>query len=339
MKENISISIVIPVYNIEKYIHKCLTSAVNQTFSAYEVIVILDGPTDGSSEICKRISLEHSEVKIIEQENRGLAAARNQGIRCASGDYIYFIDGDDYILPDTLESFVKLIQTYGKADYIHGRMSGFYENEEQLDQDTYYLDNVWLPGGGDGQSAFVTILKHQNHLKMGVRGLYRRQFLLENHLFFLEKKGSWPEDEEWTVRVFYFAKKVIGNKNACYCYRYNRPGSEMSKLGTLSAAREHINIYSGWMKLSYRPGADPEFADVLRAEAGRRFFWCTLRYTGILKGEELREFINAADGHTGMLSFFRSPKMHTRVFVRMIRILGLRYSYPLIKFMMKLIIK
>ena len=91
------VTIVVPVYNVEKYIERCLNSRIGQTYNNLEILVVNDGTEDKSMEICKRIQLKDSRIKIINQKNAGLSAARNTGIRNASGKYICFIDSDDFV--------------------------------------------------------------------------------------------------------------------------------------------------------------------------------------------------------------------------------------------------
>jgi glycosyltransferase involved in cell wall biosynthesis len=91
------ISIVVPVYNSEKYLEKCLVSLINQTYKNIEIIVINDGSTDGSLDIAKQLAKRDSRVKVYSKKNGGLSSARNHGIEKASGEYIGFVDSDDYI--------------------------------------------------------------------------------------------------------------------------------------------------------------------------------------------------------------------------------------------------
>ena len=110
IKNNPAISIIIPVYNVEKYLTDCLDSVINQTFKNYEIICINDGSTDNSGEILKKYQNQYPQIKIIEQKNQGLAAARNQGLNNTKGNYFFFLDSDDYIHPQTLELLYYMIQ-------------------------------------------------------------------------------------------------------------------------------------------------------------------------------------------------------------------------------------
>lgn len=106
------ISIIIPVYNTEKYIERCLQSVLAQTYQQFEIIIVDDGSTDGSIEICKKYALKISKIKIVQIKNSGQSVARNVGIKNASGDYICFVDSDDWIDCFLLEKAVSCFQLY-----------------------------------------------------------------------------------------------------------------------------------------------------------------------------------------------------------------------------------
>ena len=92
-----SISIIVPVYNVEKYLKKCIDSILNQSFQNFELILVDDGSTDSSGEICDEYALKDRRVLVIHKENEGLSSARNEGIKASSAEYVGFVDSDDYI--------------------------------------------------------------------------------------------------------------------------------------------------------------------------------------------------------------------------------------------------
>ena len=99
------VSVIVPVYNVENYIAKCLDSLVNQTLKDIEIIVINDGSPDNSEEIIKKAQEKYKNIIYLKKENGGVSSARNYGLKKATGEYIYFLDGDDYLLNDALENF------------------------------------------------------------------------------------------------------------------------------------------------------------------------------------------------------------------------------------------
>ena len=103
----IKISVVVAIYNVEKYLEKCIQSIIFQTYKNIEIILVNDGSTDNSLNICKKYKSEDSRIIIINQENQGVSVARNNGIDRASGEYILFVDGDDYLRTDIIEKLLN----------------------------------------------------------------------------------------------------------------------------------------------------------------------------------------------------------------------------------------
>ena len=112
MYNKLLISVIIPVYNVEIYIKKCIDSVLNQTFQNFEIILIDDGSTDNSGRICNEYVLKDNRIKVIHQNNAGLSAARNKGIDVSSGNYICFLDSDDWYSNNALEEFINLVINY-----------------------------------------------------------------------------------------------------------------------------------------------------------------------------------------------------------------------------------
>ena len=102
-------SVIVPIYNIEKYIRRCIDSVLLQSFTDFELILVDDGSPDSCGAICDEYAKKDERIKVIHQENGGLVSARQAGIKAASGDYIFHLDGDDAVLPDALESAYKII--------------------------------------------------------------------------------------------------------------------------------------------------------------------------------------------------------------------------------------
>ena len=107
MSKDIKVSVIVPVYNAEKYIKRCLDSILAQSYRYFEVLLIDDGSTDNSGKICDEYALNDNRIRVIHKENSGVSATRNIGITEAKGDYIAFVDSDDYIRSDMFEKMVK----------------------------------------------------------------------------------------------------------------------------------------------------------------------------------------------------------------------------------------
>ena len=132
------ISVVVPVYNVEKYIDRCLNSIINQTYRKLEIIIVNDGSTDNSRKIIDKFSKMDSRIIVIDKNNGGLSEARNVGINAATGDYITFIDSDDFVSYDYIEYLYSLIEKY-KVKVA----SSFYQiisSEDEIKTNEEYID-------------------------------------------------------------------------------------------------------------------------------------------------------------------------------------------------------
>ena len=143
------ISIIIPVYNVEDYVQKCLESIAAQTYTNFECIVIDDGSTDRSGEICDSFCATDSRFRVIHQENKGLGFARNTRLDNAKGEYIQFVDSDDWILPETFETALRLISS-GPYDWV---AYGFVRANEDGNQRTTSSGVINASGPLSGEDA------------------------------------------------------------------------------------------------------------------------------------------------------------------------------------------
>ena len=208
-------SIIIPVYNVEKYLEHCLYSVLNQTFTDFEVICVNDGSTDGSLAVlhdCEQKFLSADfPFSIINQENAGLSDARNTAIRAAKGDYIFLLDSDDWIAENTLEILNKNIDN---QDFIVFNGERFFEDGRTEKPDKGILETKLT--GWEYYNKYA-LKSRKFHFVCAVLRLYRREFLIENELFF--KKGIYHEDNLFTPLCCYYAENVKVIPDILYIYR------------------------------------------------------------------------------------------------------------------------
>lgn len=204
------ISIIVPVYNVEQYLSKCLHSLINQTFHNIQIILIDDGSTDRSSQMCNQYALSDDRVKVVHKKNGGLSDARNRGLIEACGEYILFVDSDDYVELNTCEKFCEIIDRGGKPDIITGEAKRILGNCTTMYK--YY------PFGQILKGTEVLKIQLQNNLWRieAWLNLYRRNFLIENNLLF--KFGILHEDINWTPQVFLKAQSIVYGGNYFYNY-------------------------------------------------------------------------------------------------------------------------
>ena len=218
-----SISVVVAVYNIEDYICECVDSIINQTIQPEEIILVDDGSTDRSSALCDEYAEKNTNIRVIHQKNAGLSAARNTGIEHAQGVWVYFVDGDDILAPDVIESFLAVLTAHeGDVEFIQGRMTWFVDGSNNFKPDEVYIPDEWTYFA-KSQLVMARMLEEKGAFRMGIRGLYRRNFLIQNDLMFVP--GLYSEDQEWTPRLFSLDVKMGSNENPGYLYREGRAGS------------------------------------------------------------------------------------------------------------------
>ena len=226
----IKFTIIIPVYNVEKYLQECLESIYKIKLDNKEIILVNDGSTDNSLKILEKYKEKYSyQTKLITQENQGLSEARNTGIRNASGEYILFIDSDDFIEPKVTEEFFKTAYSY-KTDILIGDYLEYFSDEDIRKRKHYSLSNKIEK---DGLFFIENGVKNKCFEVVACKNIYRRKFLIENNLFF--KKGLLHEDILFTLIAFYYAKKVrYFNDKEFYYYRKNNTSSIMNKISKVN---------------------------------------------------------------------------------------------------------
>ena len=322
MDLDIKFSVVIPMYNTVNYVSACIDSVISQTYPAFEIILVNDGSTDGSDKVCEDYKNKYDNIIVVHKENGGSSSARNVGIRIARGDYIYFIDSDDLVKQNALKSFKSLLEKYGYVDFIHGRMSYFKDNPDDLYEWPFFFDNSWIAEPCSGQKAFCLLLKNQGTIQMGVRGVYNRTFLIENDLLFDE--GEVNDDEDWTVRLFYYANTVVGNNNPDYCYREGRVNSQVNS-NTLKLCIGKYGAYKNWGKIINADESSDEFIKSLIKERGRRFDSCIKMVARSLEEDQLVLFLDRIDENYHVCS--RKPdSIKDLISLLIFRILGVKRS-------------
>ena len=204
-------TIIIPVYNVSSYLHDCLDSVLAQSFTDYEVICINDGSTDGSGEILNECAKMNDQIQVIHQANKGLSAARNAGILVAKGNYIFFLDSDDWMEPNALKI---LTDKANNEDIIcfNGRRY-FEDGSLEVPDEGITESNL---SGWDYYNQYA-LKPRKFHFVCTVLRIYRREFLLQHQLFFEE--GIFHEDNLFTPIACYYAKSVKVIPDILYVYR------------------------------------------------------------------------------------------------------------------------
>lgn len=233
MHNDIKVSVIVPLYNCEKYIGKCIDSVIGQSYKNIEIIVVNDGSTDSSLNVCEKHVKNDNRVKIITQPNKGLSGARNTGMINASGEYLIFIDADDYVDINLVSSVVNRISSIGYLPDVV--MWGYYQDN---------LENELLISRVEvGFSNYTLIECMHNMPSEVVSGLlgyawnkaYRKSFIDDNNLLF-EEGTSLIEDVLFNSSVFLITEKIaiINELLGFYVQRRNVKTLSQKKYDNLS---------------------------------------------------------------------------------------------------------
>ena len=218
-----TVSIIIPIYNVEQYIERCINSVLNQTYRKLEIILVDDCSPDHCFDIAKQV-IEKSEksrdlnfVYLKHEINRGLSAARNTGIKAAKGDYIYLLDSDDEITPVCIEKLISLAQKYTDVNIVQGNTWCNEERYKWLDLSTkkfpeYSQDKKWI------REQFINV---DYNLKDSVpvtawNKLFNRKWFVDNNLWY--KEGLIHEDEHWRLMYWKYIESIAFCNDVTYKY-------------------------------------------------------------------------------------------------------------------------
>lgn len=240
---DLKFSIIVPVYDVEDYLRRCIDSLINQSYTNIEIILVNDGSQDKSPQICTEYADSDNRIQVINKRNGGLSDARNFGLKAAKGEFIMFVDSDDYVESDACERFNDIIIKNQGIDIVASNIKGVKGKELKKEMYTLLEENKII-----NSYDFLRIqLQNSTMFMSACRNIYRRLLLIENELYF--KVGIYHEDEQWTPRVFLDAKKIICTEYVHY-NRVIREGSITRQkvkvkhsIDIINTVKELSNIY------------------------------------------------------------------------------------------------
>ena len=214
-------SIIIPVYKVEKYINECVDSILLQDYKDFEIILVDDGSPDSCPEICDNFSNQDERVKVIHKENGGLSEARNYGIKESKGEYLIFIDSDDYWEGTShLSNIAAIINKDADIDTVLLKFKLFYE-----DSNTFFENKIdhSISIADSPDETLYNLVKSANQASSAWCRVVKRSTIIDNKIFFT--KGLTGEDSDWFIHLSLFVKKYKEYNQVLYVYRQNRAGS------------------------------------------------------------------------------------------------------------------
>ncbi len=259
------VSIIVPVYNAEKYLERCINSLKNQTLENIEIILVDDSSADSSLEICRRAEAEDSRIKVIHKANEGAGIARNAGLEIATGEYIGFADSDDYVELDMFETLCEKAEKYNSdfvmsgVQFLDGNMfseEGSCLRKTYFDKDTYFetreeLNEIRmgivgaLPEDADDSKYGMSICKN----------LFRNEIIRKNNIVFQSEREILSEDSLFLIDYISCIKRATGINEVFY--NYCRNGESFSK-GYKKDRLEKSLVFVDEVEKRYKKDIKPE---------------------------------------------------------------------------------
>lgn len=226
--EKVKLSIIVPVFNTEKYLSECLNSLINQTLKSIEIICVDDGSTDNSLSILEKFHSKDERVKIIHQENFGVSVARNNGIAMAQGEYIGLVDSDDWVDADFFEKLYNASQKFG-AEVVAGDFL-WHKGNLQKPKMKYKEEKFYTETSEKVKNALIPKLNYIWNK------IYKRESLLKLNIPF--EKDRYYEDMIWLVQVIYYMHGFATVPNTFYHYRRH------SESIVMQTSAKHLNDWA-----------------------------------------------------------------------------------------------
>ncbi len=263
------ISIVVPVYNVEDYLDECVRSLIDQTLGNIEIILVDDGSTDSSGAMCDRYAEQDTRVVALHKANGGQSSARNMGVEKACGEYILFVDSDDYIRLDTCQTFFEWAEKSG-ADIVTGDILNEAEKlERESEFRRFARENIAIK---DAEYLSEALNVNAYDIVPWIR-LVRKEYLVKNGISF--KEGCYYEDQLYTLQLFTSGASVCKIRYPFYYYRMDRAGSTTNAAG-LKKGTDFISVLTDMIMyvkgFSEKSGVDERDIDSVAKILGLAYY-------------------------------------------------------------------
>ena len=305
-------SIIIPVYNAEKYLNKCVESILSQSFERFELILVDDGSTDGSLQICNAYAQKDDRVKVVHKTNSGASDARNAGLDIAVGEYIVFVDSDDYWDDALALAKIKGLIDEGSPDVVTWRFKKYIEAKDVVKPVGYSLN-------GD-EIDFGNLLKSKNFNVSPCAKAIKKSLIDEFKLNFLS--GVCAEDIEWCARLLSVTKQIVPSNLDFYVYRQREESSSHTiKERNVKDVKSHLLFIDG---LIQEGNHNAEKIQQLLAEEFCNFVVTLTSY------DKYKEEIGWVKQRKSWLKWGRTRR--SKILKLMLSILGVNLTLKIIKF-------
>lgn len=330
------LSIIIPIYNVEQYLQSCVQSVITQTYQDLQVILVNDGSTDSSGILCDQLAQQDSRVQVVHKENGGLSDARNAGLRVASGEYVLFLDSDDYYADNhVLDTLGNTLTQWDYPDALLFCRTDYYENLQSMHPELPY-DEALLNEMDTPLECFAALLHSQRFNMSACFQILKRSVLVDNDIHFVV--GLRNEDIDWSMQLWRHLQSVKVINLFAYVYRH-RDKSITTTL-CLQDYQSYNYMFDKWKSI-----LSPEDKNDLLYLQYLAYIYPTMVYGYLsLKRADRKNAYTILLKHSAILQY-ASTRKAMRV-VRLQRLFGLRiainilsvyatYIKPIIRWMRK----
>lgn len=302
-----TISVIVPVYNVEAYLKECIDSILLQEYEKMEIIMVDDGSTDSSGSICDEYALRHDNVIVIHQENAGLAAARNTGIYCAKGDYLLFVDSDDYIARGAIKGIIRESMSMGEpTDVIFLKIKKvFSDGTERFFGEKYDREKI---NHQPKEKVLKQLVKTGKFPGSSCNKMVKRKLIVDNGIFFPE--GLVCEDIDWVLQLLRVAESFFYCDIDYYYYRQNRIGSITNTIN-IRSVKSLLEILGKWLD---RNGETDPFRDIFNAFLAYEYMILLILY-GTLGEDEKRGVREKIHDYKWIMRYAKGRKEKVVAFV------------------------
>lgn len=302
-------SVIVPVYNVKKYLPQCINTVLNQSFNDYELILIDDGSTDGSGQLCDEYSEAFHNIKTIHKINGGLSSARNIGLKAAIGKYIIFIDSDDYIISSSFFEEIHAKLKEKEYDLLLYKFQKIYDGDTNLKPCTFSMKEAEAIINSD--ALLLNLVKGDAYYGTAWAKTIRRELLVGNNIEFEE--GLLGEDMEWYFHLLTVVKSISAIDKSYIAYR-QREGS-ISKTNGLKNLTDYIYIIEKWADGIEKASINEVRKKALRGAMAKYYANLLITYNRV-RDIEKRAYKTRVKNLHGLLKYSRSkrPKMIARVY-------------------------
>ena len=304
-------SIILPVYNVEKYLRSCIDSILSQTYKYYEIILVDDGSQDSSGKICDEYSAKYGFIKTVHKPNGGLSDARNIGLKQANGEYIFFIDSDDYLIDEDVLQRISQKLKY-KPDVVAFKSIKWFETNGDLSHTT-----TDLTVSDDRLTAcekYIELIDKDSYSNSAWSKVIKRALLVDNHIEF--EKGLLGEDNDWYYKIVGVLSSLELIDEPLYVYR-QRAGS-ITKTYKKKNLEHLLWIIKKWTNY-INAGEMTVNKKVIRNSLAKQYCHAIIGYSSL---KNPKEYYPRLKKYSYLLKYSANPRV--KAFRKMYKLMGLK---------------